>query len=64
MKISKSNLIILSTAVISLVASEYFYFTGNVEQAMFVGQWVPSILCAGIYLNILKSYQRRILFLE
>ena len=55
MKISKSNLIILSTAVISLVASEYFYFTGSVEQAMFVGQWVPSILCAGIYLNILKN---------
>ena len=55
MKLSKSNLIILSTAVISLLASEYMYFTGNVQQAMFIGQWVPSILCAGIYLNILKN---------
>ena len=55
MKISKSNFIILGTAVISLVASEYLYFTGDVEQAMFVGQWVPSILCAGVYLNILKN---------
>jgi hypothetical protein len=55
MKLSKSNLIILGTAVISLVASEYMYFTGSIEQAMFIGQWVPSILCAGIYLNILKS---------
>ena len=55
MKLSKSNLIILSTAIISLVASEYLYFNGNVEQAMFVGQWVPSILCAGVYLNILKN---------
>jgi hypothetical protein len=55
MKLSKSNLIILSTAIISLVASEYMYFTGSVEQAMFIGQWVPSILCAGIYLNILKN---------
>jgi|TARA_R100000455_G_C6237624_1_gene97431 hypothetical protein len=55
MKISKSNLIILGTAVISLVFSEYFYFTGDVEQAMFVGQWVPSILCAGVYFNILKN---------
>ena len=57
MKLSKSNLIILSTAIISLVASEYLYFNGNVEQAMFVGQWVPSILFAGIYLNLLKNKQ-------
>ena len=55
MKVSKSNLLIIGTAVISLVAAEYLYFTGNVEQAMFVGQWVPSILCAGVYLNILKN---------
>ena len=57
MKITTQNIIILGSAVISLVASEYLYFTGNLEQALFVGQWVPSILAAGVYLNILKNNQ-------
>jgi hypothetical protein len=28
------------------------WFTGNKEQALFVGLWVPSILCFGIFLKL------------
>tara|TARA_Y200000002_G_scaffold30193_1_gene22398 strand:+ start:1108 stop:1278 length:171 start_codon:yes stop_codon:yes gene_type:complete len=55
MKISKSNLIIIGAALVSLVFSEYFYFSGDFEKSIFVGQWVAPILCAGIYFNILKT---------
>ena len=42
------------SAFLSLIYSEVLFFNGNSSQAIFIGLWVPSILCFGIYLKILK----------
>ncbi len=41
-------------ALISLVFSEALWFSGDQQHAIFVGLWVPTILCFGIYLKLLK----------
>ena len=43
------------SALLSLVYSEVLFFNGNPNQAIFIGLWVPSILCFGIYLKLLKK---------
>lgn len=37
-------------AGLSFLLSVYLYFTGNPQQGIFVGIWVPSILSAGALL--------------
>lgn len=41
-------------AAISLVFSEALWFSGDHLHAIFVGLWVPTILCFGIYLKLVK----------
>ena len=54
-KISKTDKIIIFTALISLLFSEYMWFTGEKESAFFVGLWVPTFLGFGIYLKLIKN---------
>lgn len=48
----KSDYFILSAAVISLCLSVFLWVNGEVDSAIFVGIWVPSILGFGNYVKI------------
>jgi len=39
--------LVLVAAVLSFLLSIALWFTGNQDEAVFVGLWVPSILAAG-----------------
>ncbi|MCF8424499.1 MAG: hypothetical protein K9H41_09160 [Bacteroidia bacterium] len=42
-------------ALLSLIYSEVLFFSGEKQDATFMGIWVPSILAFGIYLKLIKS---------
>jgi hypothetical protein len=42
---------ILWGAGLSFLLSIYLWFTGMIDQALFVGLWVPSILALGAFLK-------------
>ncbi|MDA0361301.1 MAG: hypothetical protein O3A56_09550 [Proteobacteria bacterium] len=44
---------ILIAVLISFAVSAYLWFSGNKEEGLFTATWVPSILCFGIYFNVL-----------
>lgn len=47
-----SELIILGIVVLIIFLSEYYYlFENNVDKAVFIGLWPPTILALLIYLN-------------
>ena len=46
-----SDYLILTAAFISFLISVTLWFTGQKEQGLFVGIWVPSILSFGTYIN-------------
>ena len=50
--LQKSDYFILIAALASLLFSVYLWSDGNVDSALFVGLWVPSILGFGSYLKI------------
>jgi hypothetical protein len=45
--VTKARLLFLGAAGISLLTSVFLWFTGNRDQALFVGLWVPTVLSAG-----------------
>lgn len=48
-----SELIIVAITIILIFISEYYYlFEKNVEKAIFIGLWPPTILALLIYVNI------------
>lgn len=47
--------LLFMAALISLIFSETLWYSGDHNHAIFVGLWVPSILCFGIYLKLLKN---------
>jgi hypothetical protein len=48
-----SELIIVAIAIVLIFISEYYYlFEKNVEKAIFIGLWPPTILALLIYVNI------------
>jgi hypothetical protein len=51
-KFTSADILLLVAALLSLVFSEFMWFTGNKEHALFVGLWVPSILSFGIFLKL------------
>jgi len=53
-KLSKTDIIMLFLAFSCLIFSELMWFRGENEGALFIGLWVPSILCFAIYLKLLK----------
>ncbi len=44
---SKSKALYVLAASVSFLLSVYLWFTGNKEQGLYVGLWVPSILSFG-----------------
>jgi hypothetical protein len=52
-KFSIPDILLMLAALLSLIFSEVSWFTGNKEHALFVGLWVPSILCFGIFLKLI-----------
>lgn len=43
-----SRTLFFAAAGLSLAASVYLFFSGQREEGIFVGLWVPSILTAGV----------------
>ncbi len=53
-KFNLSDKLLFLAALLSLIFSEILFFNGHENQAIFIGLWVPTILCFGIYLHIIK----------
>ena len=53
-KFTLADKLLMLAAILSLVYSEVLFFQGNPLQAIFIGLWVPSILCFGIYLKFIN----------
>ncbi|MDG2113893.1 MAG: hypothetical protein P8N02_14925 [Actinomycetota bacterium] len=49
-QIQAARALVLVAAVISFVFSVTLWFTGNEDEGVFVGIWVPSILSLGAFL--------------
>ena len=47
----KSDYFILTSAFLSFVLSIYLWFSGQQDEGLYVGLWVPSILAAGAYVK-------------
>jgi hypothetical protein len=43
-KFTLSDMLMLVSAFLSLIFSEYLWFNGEKEAGIFIGLWVPSIL--------------------
>jgi hypothetical protein len=54
-KFTTADIILMSSALLSLIYAELSWFKGEREAAIFVGLWVPSILGFGIYLKLLNN---------
>ena len=54
-KFNLTDKLLFVSAFLSLIYSEVLFFTGNHNQAIFIGLWVPSILCFGIYLKLINK---------
>lgn len=54
-KLTLSDKLILASALLSLIYSETLFFTGNTQEAIFVGLWVPSIVSFGIFLKLINN---------
>ena len=54
-KLSKTDIILLILALGTLIFSELMWFRGEKEGALFVGLWVPSILCFAIFLKLINN---------
>jgi len=50
-----SDYLILGAAFLSFLFSIYLWFTGQNDEGLYVGIWVPSILAAGGYLKQIKK---------
>ncbi len=53
-KFTVTDKLLFTSAFLSLIFSEFLWFRGEKEAALFIGLWVPSILGFGIYLKILN----------
>ena len=54
-KLDKSDKILLVLALVCLIFSEAMWFGGEVDGALFVGLWVPTILGFAIFLKLIKN---------
>ena len=51
----KRNYLILAAAFMAFVLSIYLYFTGQTQEGIFTGIWVPSIVGFGIFVNLIMK---------
>ncbi|MCF8407953.1 MAG: hypothetical protein K9G36_03175 [Crocinitomicaceae bacterium] len=54
-KLTSSDKLFIVAAILSLVYSESLFFSGEKQDAMFVGIWVPSILAFAIYFKLINN---------
>ena len=54
-KFTTTDTLLFISAFLSLIFSEILFFKGEVNAAIFIGIWVPSILAFGIYLKLLNN---------
>jgi hypothetical protein len=54
-KFTIADKLLFVAALLSLIYSEILFFSGEKQDATFIGIWVPSILAFGIYLKLIKS---------
>jgi hypothetical protein len=54
-KFTTPDILLMTSALLSLIFAEVSWFKGEREAAIFVGLWVPSILGFGIYLKLLNN---------
>ena len=54
-KFTIADKLLFVAALLSLIYSEILFFSGDKQDATFIGIWVPSILAFGIYLKLIKS---------
>ncbi|MAZ50281.1 MAG: hypothetical protein CMC72_00895 [Flavobacteriaceae bacterium] len=50
-QMKKSDYFILGAAFISFLFSVMLWFSGQPDEGLYVGIWVPSILAAGAYIK-------------
>ena len=53
-KFTLTDKLLFISALLSLIFSEYLFFKGEPNDAIFIGIWVPSILAFGIYLKLIN----------
>ncbi len=54
-KFTLSDYLMLTSAFLSLVFSEYLWFKGEREAGLFIGLWVPSILGFAVLLKLINN---------
>ena len=54
-KFTVGDLLMLASALLSLIFSEFLWFKGEKESGIFIGLWVPSILGFAILLKLIKN---------
>jgi hypothetical protein len=54
-KFTVGDLLMLASALLSLIFSEFLWFKGEKEAGIFIGLWVPSILGFAILLKLIKN---------
>ena len=52
--LNRFDVLVLLASMVSLFYSLYLWFAGSVNEAIFVGLWVPSILGFGIYIKLIR----------
>ena len=48
------DILVLSSAILSLLFSVFLFVQGSKDLALYVGIWVPSILGFGIHIKLLR----------
>lgn len=54
-KFTIPDILLMTSALLSLIFAEVSWFKGEREAAIFVGLWVPSIIGFGVYLKLLNN---------
>lgn len=54
-KFTPTDYLMLTSAFLSLLFSEYLWFTGEKEAGIFIGLWVPSILGFAVLLKLINN---------
>ena len=54
-KFTPADFIMLTSAFLSLIFSEFLWFKGEKEAGIFIGLWVPSILGFAILLKLINN---------
>lgn len=54
-KFSLTDKLLFVAAFLSLIFSKIIFLNGHILESIFVGIWVPTILCFGIYLKLIGA---------